>query len=37
MCAKPQVWNSGAAMWVRQPWRSGKLPLLPTFGLRYRF
>ena len=21
--AKPQVWNSGAAMWVRQPWRSG--------------
>ena len=22
-CAKPQVWNSGAAMWVRQPCRSG--------------
>ena len=22
-CAKPHVWNSGAAMWVRQPWRSG--------------
>ena len=21
--AKPQVWNSGAAMWQRQPWRSG--------------
>ena len=22
-CAKPQVWNSGAAMWVRHPARSG--------------
>ena len=21
--AKPHVWKSGAAMWVRQPWRSG--------------
>ena len=21
--AKPHVWNSGAAMWVRQPWRRG--------------
>ncbi len=21
--AKPQVWNSGAATWVRHPWRSG--------------
>ena len=28
--AKPHVWNSGAAMWVRQPYRSGSRDSIDT-------